>query len=51
MKLKSEGKNVLWWNGRKWLIRESCKSAKVAQKLKIELEKQDATRQISEGQS
>lgn len=33
--LKLEGKKVLWWNGEKWLVKETCKTIKEA-KLKLE---------------
>lgn len=31
--LKSEGNKVMWWNGEKWLIKETCASEDAAQEL------------------
>jgi hypothetical protein len=28
--LKVEGKQVLWWNGIKWLVKETCKTNREA---------------------
>jgi hypothetical protein len=35
---KVEGKQVLWWNGVKWLVKETCKNNREALKLLAVLE-------------
>ena len=40
---KIEDKKVLYWNGRKWLIRETCKTKKEAEKLLKEIEEKNET--------
>lgn len=47
MKLKVEGNKVYWWNGKKWLVRETTKSKKVANQLLKDLEKQNAVNEVS----
>ena len=46
MRLKIEGNKVLWHNSKKWLIKETCKTVKAAQKLLKDLEKQNASNEI-----
>lgn len=41
MRLKTDGNKVLWHNGKKWLVRDTAKTVKVAKKLKTDLEKQN----------
>lgn len=36
--LKVEGKQVLWFNGEKWLVKETCKSNREAIKKLAELQ-------------
>ena len=47
MKLKVEKNIVYWHNGKKWLIKETCKNEKVAKLLLKDLEKQNASNKIS----
>ncbi len=37
-KYKAIDKQLMWWNGTKWLVKETCKSKKEANELLKELE-------------
>ena len=41
-KHKQEGKIVYWWNGKKYLIRQTCKSIKQAKELLKEINENNA---------
>jgi len=45
MTYKVEANIVYWWNGKKWLVKESCTDATTALALKQDLENRDQANQ------
>ena len=40
MKLKAEDNILYWWNGEKWLVKETCATSAKADELKVRIEEQ-----------